>query len=205
MKQRILELSYKHKLSHIGSCLTAVDIIDENFEKKKPDEKFVLSCGHAALALYVVLEKYGLGDAETIFKHHGVHPDQCTTCHLDCSSGSLGHGFPISIGMALSDSTKNVYCLISDGELSEGSMLESLNVFEELQLKNLHLYVNINGWGAYRKIDKLALQDTVLAHVPTIKRNIHFRLTSVEQYPFLKDNDAHYKVMTKDEYESTLC
>ena len=58
LKKRILEISYKKKLSHLGSCLTAVDIIDEIFKIKKPDEKFVLSSGHAALALYVVLEKY---------------------------------------------------------------------------------------------------------------------------------------------------
>ena len=58
LKRRIIDLSFKHKASHIGSCLTAVDIIEEIFKKKKPTERFVLSNGHAAMALYVVLEKH---------------------------------------------------------------------------------------------------------------------------------------------------
>src|SRR4051812_33407854 len=110
LKKRIIEISYKHKLSHLGSCLTAVDIIDEIFQVKKPNEKFVLSSGHAGLALYVVLEKYEKKDfdgnlipldAEEIFEHHGTHPDRCKACHLDCSTGSLGQGLPIAVGMAL--------------------------------------------------------------------------------------------------------
>jgi transketolase len=204
MKQRILELSYKHKLSHIGSCLTAVDIIDEIFEKKAPEEKFVLSCGHAALALYVVLEKYGFGNAEDKLLHHGVHPDRCESCNLDCSAGSLGHGLPIAVGMAIANRSKNVYCLISDGECAEGSIYEALNLFEELRLDNLHIYVNCNGWGAYKQIDKLDLQNVILAHVFNMRKNVHFRLTCVEKYPFLKGNDAHYYIMTETDYEKVL-
>ena len=79
LKKRIFDISFRHKLSHLGSCLTAVDIIDEIYSIKKPDERFVLSSGHAGLALYVVLEKYNQGDAtglvqgldaEKIFNHH---------------------------------------------------------------------------------------------------------------------------------------
>src|SRR2546427_251920 len=62
LKKRIIEISYKNKLSHIGSCLTAVDIIDEIYAIKKPNEKFILSSGHAGLALYCVIEKYTKGD-----------------------------------------------------------------------------------------------------------------------------------------------
>jgi transketolase len=131
LKKRILEISYKHNLSHLGSCLTAVDIIDEIYAIKKHNERFVLSSGHAGLALYVVIEKYTKGDdlgmvlginAEDIFNHHGVHPDRCSQCGLDASTGSLGQGLPIAVGMALADRSKNVYCLISDGECSEGSV-----------------------------------------------------------------------------------
>jgi transketolase len=204
LKERILEISYKHKLSHLGSCLTAVDIIDEIFTKKRPSEKFVLSSGHAALALYAVLEAHGYGDAEKMFEHHGVHPDRCEECHLDCSGGSLGHGLPIAVGMALADRTKNVYCLISDGECAEGSIWEALNIFSMLELENLYIYVNLNGWGAYQHIDAMSLMSKILAHVDTLQRNVHFRRSSVNQYPFLFGLDAHYRVMTRDEYESTI-
>ena len=66
LHDRIIEISKKHNLSHLGSCLTSVDIIDEIYSVKKPDEKFILSCGHAGLALYVVLEKYRNYDTERI-------------------------------------------------------------------------------------------------------------------------------------------
>ena len=155
LKRRIIEISYPRKLSHLGSCLTAVDIIDEIFKIKKPEEKFVLSVGHAGLALYVVLEKYLGLNAEKIFEHHGVHPDRCSKCHIDCSTGSLGNGLPIAVGMALADRNKNVYCLISDGECSEGSIWEALRIASEQNLNNLKVYCNFNGWGAYKSISHL--------------------------------------------------
>src|SRR3990167_1530072 len=121
LKRRIIEISYEKGLSHLGSCLTAVDIIKEIYDIKKPYEKFVLSSGHAGLALYVVGEKYFRDavdtcvshSAEYLFSKHGVHPNRDR--HIDASSGSLGHGIGIAVGMALADRSKNVYCLISDG------------------------------------------------------------------------------------------
>ena len=58
LKKRLLEIAYKHKLSHLGSYFSSLGIIDEIFSKKKEDDIFILSSGHCALALYVVLEKY---------------------------------------------------------------------------------------------------------------------------------------------------
>ncbi len=146
LKKRILEISYKNKLSHLGSCLTAVDIIKEIYDKKKENEPFVLSSGHAGLGLYCVLEARGGRNAEEIFSHHGVHPDRCNECGIDCSTGSLGQGLPIAVGMALADRSKNVYCLISDGEYSEGSIWESLRIKREQTLDNLIIYCNFNSW-----------------------------------------------------------
>ncbi len=55
LNKRVLEISIKHNLSHLGSCFTALPIIFEIYNKKKPEDKFVLSSGHAGLALYVLL------------------------------------------------------------------------------------------------------------------------------------------------------
>lgn len=211
LKKRIIEISYKHKLSHLGSCLTAVDIIDEIYQKKKPDEKFVLSSGHAGLALYCVIEKYsqklipnsGGGfiqtDAEDIFNHHGVHPDRCELCGLSVSTGSLGQGLPIAVGMALADRSKKVYCLISDGECSEGSIWEALRIQKELYLDNLHVYVNINSWGAYKEINSMQLANQ-LKYMSWATP----KFTSIEQFPFLQGQDAHYKIMTDEDYKEAL-
>ena len=76
LEKRILEISYKHKLSHLGSCLTAVNIIDEIYKVKKPDEPFILSQGHAGVALYTILEKFEGKDAEELWKKHGTHPNR---------------------------------------------------------------------------------------------------------------------------------
>lgn len=193
LRRRILEISHKHHLSHLGSNLTAVDIIWQIYQTKKPDEKFVLSSGHAGLALYVVLEEMGFKDAEAVFEHHGVHPDRCEECHLDCSTGSLGQGLPIAVGMALADRSKNVYCLISDGECGEGSIWEALRVIGQEELTNLKVYCNYNGWAAYRSIDWRTLP-------PEVK----WCRTNVDDFPFLKALDAHYHVMTDQEYNTAM-
>lgn len=197
LKKRILETSYKKGLSHIGSCLTAVDIIDEIFQQKRPDDKFVLSSGHAGLALYVILEKYKGLDAETIFDHHGVHPDRCSQCGIDCSSGSLGHGLGIAVGMALADRKKHVYCLISDGECAEGSIAEALRIKSFYELTNLQVYLNDNGIGAYRSTGA----DIKVTNLYTINS----RSTDMEGWPsWLQGQQAHYVVMDEKMYKEAL-
>ena len=199
LKRRILEISYKYRLSHLGSCLSAVDIIDKIYTHKKAEEKFVLSSGHAGLALYTVLERHLALNAENIWLHHGVHPDRCENCHLDCSSGSLGNGLPIAVGMALADRTKNVYCLISDGECTEGSIWEALRIAEDQDLDNLKVFVNLNGVTAYSEIDTYWLSQRLQMFGVPKENIIH---TTVDQLPFLKGIDAHYHIMTDEEYNS---
>ena len=74
LKSRIFEISYKNKISHLSSNISSVDIIDEIFSIKKNEDIFILSNGHAGLALYVVLEKYYGINAEELYQKHGVHP-----------------------------------------------------------------------------------------------------------------------------------
>lgn len=159
-KERIISISKKLGHSHIGSSLTAVDIIEEIYKIKKPDEKFVLSNGHAALALYVVTHE----DDEALPIKENVHAD---SSWCDVSSGSLGHGLGIAVGMALSDRSKDVYCLISDGECAEGSIWEALRVAGEQKLWNLKVYVNANGWASYQPVDPDILFRRLRAFFPT--------------------------------------
>lgn len=169
--KRILEISKKMGLSHVGSSLTAYPIIEEIYKIKKPDEKFILSNGHAALALAIFLH----GDkAEEIIKEN-MHADR-SWC--DCSAGSLGHGLGIAVGMALSDSTKNVYCMISDGECAEGSIFEALRIAQEQNLTNLKVYCNANGWASYQSVDLDLLEKRLKAFFP-----VEFRRTKQEE-PF---------------------
>lgn len=199
LKQRIIDLSYKHKLSHLGSCLSAVEIIDEIYTKKRPYEQFVLSSGHAGLALYVVLEKHLGVNAEHLLEKHGIHPNRDIYSGIVVSTGSLGHGLPIAVGMALAKPGEKIYVLTSDGELAEGSMYESANVIRRYQVGNIELHINYNEWGAYRKTH---IAD-VLPFTSMIRDacQVYIHHTSVEVYPFLHGQDAHYHVMTDEDYQ----
>lgn len=191
LKNRILSLSYKLKIGHIGSNITAIEIINEMFKKKKEDDIIIISAGHYALAYYVYLEeKYGL-NAEEMYKNEGGH------CHLDeknhiySSSGSLGLGICVAVGRAFYNKNRDVYVLISDGECAEGSVWEALKFIYENKMTNIHIYVNVNGWSAYGSIDTHYLERRLKSFLP----EINIRYTNVNQYPFLKDLNAHYHVL----------
>ena len=200
LKKRILEIAYKHKLSHLGSYLSAVGIIDEIYKSKNKEDIFILSSGHAALALYVVLEKYEDKNAEELFLKHGGHPHRDEDNGIYCSTGSLGLGITVAVGRALANKNRKVHVLISDGESAEGSVWEALRFIQESNLTNIEVYVNVNGYAAYDKVDVKYLVDRLKVFLPSI----NIRYTNVNQYPFLRGLNAHYHVMSEEDYKSTL-
>ena len=198
LKKRILDIAYKNKLSHLGSYLSSVDIIDKIYSKKNLEDIFILSSGHAALAMYVVIEKYTGIDAEELFKKHGGHPHRDEPNGIFCSTGSLGMGLTVAVGRALSNPNKKVYVLISDGECAEGSIWESLRFIKENNLENIEVHVNVNGYAAYDTVDVNYLVKRLKVFLPSIR--IH--KTTVNQTPFLKGLNAHYHVMSERDYLS---
>lgn len=195
-KKRLIDITYQEKLSHLSSCLSSLPIIEEIYNLKKEDEIFILSNGHAGLALYCVLEaKYGINPIELLHKH-GIHPSKDLENKLYCSTGSLGSGLPIAVGHALSDRTKNVWCLISDGECAEGSIWESLAFITKYKLNNLKVYVNINGVGAYDFIDKNYLINRLKAFLP----DINIRESEIPNYEFAQGILSHYYVLKPEDY-----
>lgn len=224
LRRRILELSHQARHSHLGSCLSSVDIMHTIYEHKQKEDIFILSSGHAGMALYVVLEKQGLLKNEDI-KKLNIHPDRDFNKGIHASSGSLGHGLPIALGMALANRKRNVYCLISDGECTEGSIWESLRIASDLKLDNLKITVNANGWGAYDSINLEILFSRLKSFgLHSVKVNGHdvevlkgsykiktnnkpllvFAKTSSDQLPFLKEQDAHYYVMNDEDYKLAM-
>ena len=109
------------------------------------DDIFILSSGHASLAMYVCIEKYYGINAEMLFEKHGGHPHRDEENKIYCSTGSLGLGLPIALGRALANRTRKVWVLISDGEAAEGSIWESLKTIQELGIDNIEVFVNTNG------------------------------------------------------------
>jgi transketolase len=197
LKKRIVEIAYKHRLGHLGSYLSSVGIVDEIYSKMDKEDIFILSSGHASLAMYVCIEKYYGIDAEMLFTKHGGHPHRDEENKIHCSTGSLGLGLPIALGRALANRNRKVWVLISDGEAAEGSIWESLKTIQELGINNIEVFVNINGLCAYKEVDVDYMTTRLKAFLP----NIQLRYTTVEQYPFLKGLNAHYHVMTEENYK----
>lgn len=198
--KRILDISFSHSLSHLSSCITTLPILEEIYDSKKDDEVFILSNGHAGLALYCLLEhKYGT-DAEALLIKHGIHPSKDIDNRIYCSTGSLGSGLPIAIGHALANKDKNVYCLISDGESAEGSIWESLRFIHVNQVNNLNVYVNINGSSAIDFLDKEYLKNRLTSFLP----RINIRETSVSEFDFLNGIIGHYYIMKNPDYEKAI-
>jgi transketolase len=200
LKKRIIEIAYKHKLGHLGSYFSALKIIDSIYQKMNKNDIFILSSGHAALALYVCLEKYRGQDAEALFLKHGGHPHWDEEAGIFCSTGSLGLGITIALGRAVANLNRKVYVLISDGEAAEGSVWEALKTIVEQNITNIEIHVNVNGYAAYRKVDVNYLESRLKIFLP----DIHIHHTTVEHFPFLKELNAHYHVMKENDYQTAL-
>ena len=200
LKKRLVEIAYKHKLGHLGSYFSALEIIDLIYKKMDKDDIFILSSGHAALALYVCLEKYRGQNAEDLFLKHGGHPHWDEEAGIHCSTGSLGMGIVVALGRAVANPNRKVYVLISDGECAEGSIWEALKTIVEEKINNIEVHVNINGYAAYKEVDTKYLTQRLQAFYSDI--NIHY--TTVEHFTFLKGLNAHYYVMKETDYQTAL-
>jgi transketolase len=200
IEKRIIDITYQEKLSHLSSCLSAWPIIHEIYNNKLDDEVFILSNGHAGLALYCELEaRYGIDPVELLHKH-GIHPGKDLSNHLWCSTGSLGSGLPIAVGHALANRNKTVWCLISDGEAAEGSVWESLRFIHTEKIRNIQVYVNINGMSAYDYLDT----DYLIKRLKSFLPQIHIRISSPTKFSFAEGLLTHYYILKPEDYQK-LC
>ncbi len=197
--KRLLDLCYSNQTAHIGSYITSLDIIHKIYQEMDSEDIFILSSGHSALALFVVLEdKYNL-DAQELYKKHGTHPKLDEANHVYCSTGSLGMGITVAVGRALANPKRNVHVLITDGESNEGSVWEALRFAYQHKIQNLKIHCNANGWSAYDPMDIDYLEKRLLAFHP----DVIIHKTTVEQFGF-SGLLAHYKKMTEDDYNKAL-
>lgn len=149
IRKNILRLSHEYHWGHIGSALSCADILTVlYFKVMKKTDRFILSKGHAAMTLYsVLLEKCQL--TEKVIAKLGEHPDKNEKLGIWCSTGSLGHGLPIGLGMAVAG--KKTFVLMSDGELDEGSNWEAIKIASDHKI-DITSIIDFNGLQAYRKL-----------------------------------------------------
>ncbi len=155
-RKLLLGMHYSSEVGHLGgnlSCLDAMMVL--HHEYLGVDDKFILSKGHSAGALYVVLATRGVISREELSTFHkdGTrlpgHPPSKGLVGVEFATGSLGHGLSLAAGTALARILRgaggHVYCLMSDGEWQEGSTWEALVFLCHHKLANLTVLVDHNG------------------------------------------------------------
>ena len=154
IRKKILTTSALKKAGHIASSFSVVEIRYFLHKSATKDDRVILSKGHASLALYAVLNSLKkISDEELMSfcdfdSNLGGHPDRSKLPVAVASTGSLGHGLPIAVGIALAKKTNHqagkVYCVIGDGEANEGTIWESALLASHLKLNNLVCVIDDN-------------------------------------------------------------
>jgi transketolase len=168
LRGRVIELSCRHQIAHLGgalSCIEIVTVLYWRILKVSPEsvsdparDRFIFSKGHAAKTLYAALCHRGfIGEDElmTLAKPESPlseHPILGAVQGVEATSGSLGHGLPIGVGMALAARLQGrsfrTFVLMSDGECNEGSVWEAAMMAPAHRLDNLVVIVDYNKWQA---------------------------------------------------------
>lgn len=183
IRKEVLKMVYENKASHVGGALSMADLlavlysgvlnISPNDPLNSDRDRFLLSKGHACTALYATLalkdffpisELSNYSQNGSMLLSHTSHK----VPGVELSTGSLGHALSVACGIALggkrNKSNFHVYCLVSDGELDEGSNWEAILFAPHHQLANLTLIVD------YNKIQSFGMVDEVLKLYPLHKK-----------------------------------
>jgi len=160
---KIIDISRRHKIVHIGSSISVLPILQEIYTNKKLEDKVVMDNAHAHLAHALFLKM----DAEEQITKFGIHCDRRAGC--DASGGSLGHALGIAIGFVLADPSRAVHCIVSDGSIMEGSCYEALRLIDDLKLDQIHIYCNFNGYTAVSEYSSDKIEKRMKAFVKNIK------------------------------------
>ena len=192
VRKDIVTMITKSASGHPGGSLSAVEIITTLYfnemnvspeNKNDPDrDRFVLSKGHAAPALYSVLARKGYFDKSELMGLRKLgsmlqgHPNMNTVPGVDMSTGSLGQGISAAVGMALAGKLDRkgyrVYSLLGDGELAEGQVWEATMSAAHYKLDNLTAFVDHNGLQIDGKVSDVMGSDPVDAKFAAFGWNV---------------------------------
>lgn len=175
VRRDIIEMIFEANSGHPGGSLSCVDILttlyfsELNINPEKPKDenrdRFVLSKGHAAPALYSILANRGYFDEKLLktLRQYGSilqgHPDMKKVPGIDMSTGSLGQGLSVANGMALAGKVSNkdyrVYIIMGDGEQQEGQIWEAAMTSAYYKLNNLCAFIDLNNLQIDGEVDKV--------------------------------------------------
>lgn len=164
IRQSVVRMTHLGKSAHVGSALSITDIlavlyhdvldVDPEDPKKAGRDRFILSKGHAGAAIYAALAHTGFMPVETLDQHYqngsilSGHVSHKGVPGVEFSTGSLGHGLGVAVGMSKAALLRNrehrIFCLLSDGECDEGSNWEAILFAAHHRLHNLTVLVDYN-------------------------------------------------------------
>lgn len=206
-------MSYRANSAHVGGALSCVEILVSlyfsvmNIDPKKPDypkrDRFVFSKAHDAKALYAVLSRRGYFPAEVLKGYEAYkgklpgHATRFCISGVEYSAGSLGHGLPIAVGVALAakrrGSKERVFVLLSDGECDEGTTWESALFAAHHALDNLTLIID------YNKLQGFGYVEDVLRLEPFTEKwkTFGWNVKEVDGHSFSKLEDVFHQTSIK--------
>jgi transketolase len=187
------------KEAHLGGSFSMIEILIYIYGiKLNKKDKFILSKAHASFPLCILL------------RQKGYNPNIKTHLEIDekngifCTTGSLGHGFPIGTGMALANKIKRknqkTYVLISDGECQEGTTWESLLIAAKHKLNNLYLLIDYNKIQALQKIDDVLPLDNLKKKI----KSFNWNCISVSNGHSLQQIDKAFNKKLKKNYPTAI-
>ena len=184
LRQRLVTTSATAKIPHLGSCLSCVELLVALYwqelridpaQPEDPDrDRFLLSKGHGAPILFQVLAERGFfplsrledfGKAGSVFHEHPPKPGYIPG--IEAATGSLGHGLPMALGMALAariqERPTRCYALLSDGECNEGSIWEAALLAASQKEHSLTAIIDFNKWQATGRSQEVMALDPLAA------------------------------------------
>jgi transketolase len=184
LRRRLVTTSAEARIPHLGSCLSCVELLVQLYwqelrvDPANPEDperdRFLLSKGHGAPILFQVLAERGFfplerladfGKAGSVFHEHPPKPGYIPG--IEAATGSLGHGLPMALGMALAASIQQqparCYALLSDGECNEGSIWEAALLAASQKLHRLTAIIDFNKWQATGRSQEVLALDPLAA------------------------------------------
>jgi len=215
LRRRIINTSHYARIPHVGSCLSCLELLiylyweELVIDVKNPNnpnrDRFILSKGHGAPALFQVLAERGFfplkelnnfGKAGSVFHEHPPKPGYIPG--VEAATGSLGHGFPMALGMAVAGKIQNkkfkTYSLLSDGECNEGSIWEAAMLASATKINDLTVIIDFNKWQATGRSEE------IMALTPLKEKwsSFGWDVQEIDGHDYTQINNAFNKAHTQE-------
>jgi transketolase len=209
IRRDILNASFEAKACHLGSALSCVDIMVKlAYETLQEGDRFIFSKASGSATLYAILADQGLFPKDKLAQYLHDYPEASKEVPgVLHSVGSVGHGLAVAVGLALSDRTRKVYVLLSDGECQEGVTYESCLFARQHKLTNLFVIVDNNKLQACGKTKDIMDLTTAFEFMKNTLPNCEI-VDTIKGWPIqfmMNDYRWHYKNLTEEDLHQALC